>query len=70
MSKVAARTAVDEVRAGAQLLTGALTDYDPLLELIADADFVLLGEASHGTHEFYRERALITRARAPTGAWR
>jgi erythromycin esterase-like protein len=36
-------------------------DYEPLLELIGDARFVLLGEASHGTHEFYRERAQITK---------
>lgn len=35
--------------------------YDPLLELIGDARIVLIGDASHGTHEFYRERALITR---------
>ena len=32
-----------------------------LLELIGDARFVLLGEASHGTHEFYAERTRITR---------
>jgi erythromycin esterase-like protein len=31
------------------------------MELIGDARFVLLGEATHGTHEFYRERARITR---------
>src|SRR5437763_4062046 len=36
-------------------------DYDPLLEMIGDARFVLIGEASHGTHEFYRERAQITK---------
>src|SRR4051812_21175977 len=36
-------------------------DYGALLALIGDAHFVLLGEASHGTHEFYRERARITR---------
>jgi erythromycin esterase-like protein len=36
-------------------------DYDPLLERIGDARFVLLGEASHGTHEFYEERARISR---------
>jgi erythromycin esterase-like protein len=42
-------------------LTGGRTDYDPLLEAIGDARFVLLGEASHGTHEFYRERAEITK---------
>jgi erythromycin esterase-like protein len=45
----------------ARPLTGAREDYDPLLEMIGDARFVLLGEASHGTHEFYRERAQITK---------
>ena len=42
-------------------LTGAPTDYDLLLNLVGNARFVLLGEASHGTHEFYRARAQITR---------
>src|SRR5438132_13114684 len=51
----------DLIREAAQLLTGATTDYDPLIEMIGDAHFVLLGEASHGTHEFYRERAQITK---------
>ena len=37
------------------------SDYDALLADIGDARFVLIGEASHGTHEFYRERAAITR---------
>jgi erythromycin esterase-like protein len=37
------------------------SDYDPLLELIGDNRFVLLGESTHGTSEFYRERARITR---------
>jgi erythromycin esterase-like protein len=36
-------------------------DYDPLLERTAEKRFVLIGEASHGTHEFYRERAEITK---------
>src|SRR5438046_1821267 len=49
------------VRSGAIPLTGAVNDYDALVERIGDARFVLLGEASHGTHEFYRERAQITR---------
>jgi erythromycin esterase-like protein len=31
------------------------------MQQIGDAHFVLLGEASHGTHEFYRERAQITK---------
>jgi erythromycin esterase-like protein len=51
----------DAVRAAAHPLTGAPADYDPLLALIDDARFVLIGEASHGTHEFYRERAQITK---------
>ena len=51
---------IDALRAAAQPLTGAPSDYDALLELIGDARFVLLGEASHGTHEFYRARTQIT----------
>ncbi len=42
-------------------LAGAGDDYDYFLELIGDARLVLLGEATHGTHEFYRERAQITK---------
>ncbi|MGD0492789.1 MAG: protein-L-isoaspartate(D-aspartate) O-methyltransferase [Steroidobacteraceae bacterium] len=34
----------------------------PMLERIGDCRVVLLGEASHGTSEFYRMRARITRA--------
>lgn len=51
----------DTVREAAHPLTGAASDYEPLMELIGDARFVLLGEATHGTHEFYRERAEITK---------
>ncbi|HEX7967203.1 MAG TPA: erythromycin esterase family protein, partial [Stellaceae bacterium] len=51
----------ETLRGAAQPLTGEATDYDTLMDLIGDAHFVLLGEASHGTHEFYRERARITR---------
>src|SRR5437879_5699646 len=36
-------------------------DLDPLLERIGNARVVLLGEASHGTHEFYTWRAALTR---------
>jgi erythromycin esterase-like protein len=49
------------VRDAAHPITGNADDYDLLLDLIGDAQVVLLGEASHGTHEFYRERARITR---------
>lgn len=40
----------------------ASADVGPLLERIGDCSVVLLGEASHGTSEFYRMRAHITRA--------
>jgi erythromycin esterase len=36
-------------------------DLDPLLKKIADAKFVLLGEASHGTHEYYTWRTALTK---------
>ena len=49
------------IAAAAHPLHGGAADYDPLLELVGDARFVLLGEASHGSHEFYCERARITR---------
>src|SRR5262245_246557 len=35
-------------------------DLDPLLERIGEARCVLLGEASHGTHEYYTWRAQIS----------
>jgi protein-L-isoaspartate(D-aspartate) O-methyltransferase len=35
-------------------------DLEPLLDRIGDARVVLIGEASHGTSEFYRMRARIT----------
>ncbi len=35
-------------------------DLEPLLDRIGDARVVLIGEASHGTSEFYRLRARIT----------
>jgi erythromycin esterase-like protein len=60
--RAAPRQALPHTRAPVTVeLTGAASDYDPLLERIGDARFVLLGEASHGTHEFYAERAAITR---------
>ena len=49
------------MRAAARELTGGREDFDPLLDWIGDAQFVLIGEATHGSHEFYRERARLTR---------
>jgi erythromycin esterase-like protein len=45
----------------AHRLTGAPDDFDPVLNLVGNSRFVLIGEASHGTHEFYRIRAEITK---------
>ncbi|HET8548230.1 MAG TPA: erythromycin esterase family protein [Bryobacteraceae bacterium] len=42
-------------------LSGANADFDPLLRAIGNASYVLIGEASHGTHEFYSIRAEITK---------
>ena len=36
-------------------------DLDPLLEKIGNSNFVLLGEASHGTHEYFTWRAEISK---------
>ena len=36
-------------------------DLDPLLEKIGDSKYVLLGEATHGTHEYYTWRAEISK---------
>src|SRR6478672_5779167 len=51
---------VSAIRAAAIPLDGGERDYDALLDLVGDARFVLLGEATHGTHEFYEQRARIT----------
>jgi len=56
-----AKSLASTIRESAYPLTGAREDYDPLMKLIGDARFVLLGEASHGTHEFYAARAEITK---------
>ena len=43
---------VEAVRRAAHPLTED-DNFDLLLERIGDASIVLLGEASHGTHDFY-----------------
>lgn len=51
---------VKALRSQALRISGAPDAYDALLEFIGDARLVLLGESTHGTHEFYSERAKIT----------
>lgn len=61
MPHAPAAGAVEAIQEQLHPLTGDPAEYDPLLDQIADARVVCLGEATHGTHEFYRERAVITR---------
>jgi erythromycin esterase-like protein len=48
------------LRRHACALTGPVADDDGLIDLLGGVRFALLGEASHGTDEFYRERIAIT----------
>ena len=52
---------IKALRETAYPMAGSARDYDPLIGRIGEARFALLGEASHGTHEFYYERAEITK---------
>jgi hypothetical protein len=55
------RRLIEAVRRTASPLQEGAPVYDALLDLVGDARFALLGDASHGTHEFYRDRAHITK---------
>ena len=54
------RRIADAIQDAAHPIGDSAADFDPLLEFVGDKRFVLLGEATHGTHEFYRARAQIT----------
>lgn len=56
------RAALDEIRRAAMWFEPTPDGLDPLLQSIGDARLVLIGEASHGTHEFYQIRADLTKA--------
>lgn len=53
-------TIIEAIRQASIVLRGT-DDCDAVLDLIGNASVVLLGEATHGTHEFYRTRAEITK---------
>src|SRR5215218_1230701 len=55
-----AATHLDEIRDLARPLRRP-ADLDPLIDRIGDARFVLIGEASHGTSEYYGWRAALSR---------
>jgi len=61
MSGTTTLTLTDRVREAAHPLATGPKAYDLLMQRIGDAHYVLLGEASHGTHEFYRDRIDITK---------
>ena len=49
------RPVVDAISTSARPLTGAALDYDEFLKLVGEARFVLIGKATHGTHDLYHE---------------
>jgi erythromycin esterase-like protein/predicted phosphoribosyltransferase len=49
------------IRAEAAPVEEGVPSDGALSDLVGDAQFVLIGEASHGTHEFYAARARMTR---------
>src|SRR5260221_29347 len=56
------RETLEVLRQAAAWFEPSPDGFGPLLDEIGDASLVLIGEASHGTHEFYRTRAELTRA--------
>jgi erythromycin esterase-like protein/predicted phosphoribosyltransferase len=60
-STLAARTAAEVVASVAIDAPGGVPPRETLEQLIGDARVVLIGESSHGTHEFYEARAAITK---------
>ena len=52
---------IQEIRSQAKPIAGSSGALDELVALAAEAKFVLIGEATHGTHEFYAVRAEITK---------
>jgi erythromycin esterase-like protein/predicted phosphoribosyltransferase len=61
ISRPAARTAAEVVGSLAIEAPGGIPPRETLEQLIGDARIVLIGESSHGTHEFYEARAAITK---------
>ncbi|MEN3370327.1 MAG: hypothetical protein V7609_2470 [Verrucomicrobiota bacterium] len=60
MSKIVRNNDAAVIRAAAHEIT-SIAAYDPLVQMAGEAQCVLIGEASHGTHEFYETRAHLTK---------
>jgi erythromycin esterase-like protein len=60
-SRPAGRTAAEVLSSVAIDAPAGIPPRETLEELIGDARIVLIGESSHGTHEFYEARAAITK---------
>ena len=58
--RTANRAALAALGQAARPIEGSDSDYSELLAEISDRRVVLIGEATHGSHEFYGERARIT----------
>src|SRR5919109_369925 len=61
MAERATQHVLAAIRDAAHALSGSPEDYDAVIAAAREVQFVLLGEASHGTHEFYSARAEITK---------
>src|SRR3954467_3234237 len=55
------RSLEDDATVVRRAVRPAADGYDALVDLAGEAQCVLIGEASHGTHEFYAIRAELTR---------
>jgi erythromycin esterase-like protein len=55
------RDTLDVIRNAAHWFEPVADGFGPLIESLGSARIVLIGEASHGTHEFYRTRAELTK---------
>jgi erythromycin esterase-like protein len=48
------------IAAAARPITGSAEDYSDIIAAMGGATRILLGESTHGTHEYYRERARLS----------
>ncbi|WP_148863721.1 erythromycin esterase family protein [Marinobacter fonticola] len=52
---------LDQLQKALIPLHNCANDYDPLLRMCKNRSLILMGEATHGTHEFYETRVEITK---------